>query len=103
MSGAIALPRARISPGTVAAIAYVGAVGVTAIAKQIRNVALPSIGRGCTVPLADVQWVVVGYALSLAVVMPASGWIGDRFGTKRTLLFALLGFTVASALCGVAG
>jgi EmrB/QacA subfamily drug resistance transporter len=103
MSGAAALPRARISPGTVAAIAYVGAVGMTAIDNQIVNVALPSIGRGFTVPLADVQWVVVGYALSLAVVMPASGWIGDRFGTKRTLLFALLGFTVASALCGVAG
>jgi EmrB/QacA subfamily drug resistance transporter len=103
MNAAAALPRARISPGTVAAIAYVGAVGMTAIDNQIVNVALPSIGRGFTVPLADVQWVVVGYALSLAVVMPASGWIGDRFGTKRTLLFALLGFTVASALCGVAG
>lgn len=93
----------RLNAGAVAAISYVVAVGMTATDNQIVNVALPSIGRGFTIPLADVQWVVVGYALSLAVAMPASGSIGDRFGTRRTFLSALLGFTAASALCGVAG
>ena len=44
----------------------------------------------------------IGYLLSLAVWIPASGWIGDRFGTKKTFLFALGAFTIASALCGQA-
>ena len=44
----------------------------------------------------------IAYLLTLAVVIPASGWIGDRVGTKRTFLFALALFTVASALCGLA-
>ena len=44
----------------------------------------------------------LGYVLSLAVLIPASGWIGDRVGTKRTFLFALAIFSVASALCGAA-
>jgi EmrB/QacA subfamily drug resistance transporter len=42
---------------------------------------------------------VIGYLLALAVVIPASGWIGDRFGTKRTFVLALVLFTGASALC----
>jgi EmrB/QacA subfamily drug resistance transporter len=46
--------------------------------------------------------VVTGYLLSLAVWIPASGWLGDRFGTKRTFLLALATFTAASALCGLA-
>ncbi len=45
-----------------------------------------------------------GYFLvSLAVFIPASGWLGDRFGGKRVLLAAILVFTAASALCGMAG
>ena len=44
----------------------------------------------------------LGYLLSLAVFIPASGWIGDRFGTRRVFLFALAMFTLASALCGQA-
>ncbi|HEY1567755.1 MAG TPA: DHA2 family efflux MFS transporter permease subunit, partial [Solirubrobacteraceae bacterium] len=48
------------------------------------------------------QWTVLAYLLTLAVVMPASGWIGDRIGTKRTFMLALALFTAASALCGAA-
>ena len=46
------------------------------------------------------EWVVTGYLLSLAVWIPASGWLGDRFGTKKTFLFAMAMFTIGSALCG---
>src|ERR1700760_3191339 len=41
--------------------------------------------------------------LTLAVIIPSSGWIGDRFGTRRTFIIALVLFTVASALCGLSG
>jgi EmrB/QacA subfamily drug resistance transporter len=69
---------------------------------HIVNVALPSLGRAFGASISDVQWTVIAYLLTLAVVIPASGWIGDRFGTKRTFLCALIVFTVASALCGAA-
>jgi EmrB/QacA subfamily drug resistance transporter len=49
-----------------------------------------------------VDGIVVAYLVSLAVVIPASGWLGDRFGSKRVFLSALTLFTVASALCGLA-
>ena len=69
---------------------------------QIVNVALPTLSRKFNAPLPDVQWTVIAYLLTLAIVIPASGWIGDRIGTKRTFLFALALFTAASALCGAA-
>ena len=53
-------------------------------------------------PAASVDSVAIGFLVSLAVVMPASGWLGDRFGNKRIMLFATTVFTVASALCGAA-
>ena len=84
------------------AVAYVTAIFMTAIDMQIVNVALPTLSREFNAPLSDVQWTVIAYLLTLAVVIPASGWIGDRIGTKRTFLFALALFTAASALCGAA-
>lgn len=68
----------------------------------IVNVALPTLSREFGASGGAVEWVVLGYLLSLAVWIPASGWIGDRFGTKKTFLFALAAFTLASALCGQA-
>ena len=75
---------------------------MTAIDMQIVNVALPTLSRTFDASFSDVQWTVIAYLLTLAVVIPASGWIGDRVGTKRTFLFALALFTAASALCGLA-
>jgi EmrB/QacA subfamily drug resistance transporter len=68
----------------------------------IVNVALPTLAHDFHASTASIEWVVLGYLLSLAVWIPASGWIGDRFGTKRVFLFALAMFTLASALCGQA-
>ena len=90
------------SPQRAVSIAYVTALFMTAVDMQIVNVALPTLSRDFNAPLSDVQWTVIAYLLTLAVVIPASGWIGDRVGTKRTFLFALALFTVASALCGLA-
>jgi EmrB/QacA subfamily drug resistance transporter len=69
----------------------------------IVNTALPSIGKdfGATSP-SSLAWVVLGYLLSLAIWIPASGWLGDKYGTKKIFLFALFTFTVASVLCGQA-
>jgi EmrB/QacA subfamily drug resistance transporter len=65
-------------------------------------VALPTISRELSVPLDRVDDISIGFLVSLAVFIPASGWLGDRFGTKRVFLAALAIFTLASALCGLA-
>jgi EmrB/QacA subfamily drug resistance transporter len=98
----VLLGRWGLGQGRAVAIAYVSAVFVTAMDMQIVNVALPTLARAFDAPLSDVQWTVIAYLLTLAVVMPASGWIGDRIGTRRTFMVALALFTVASALCGAA-
>ncbi|MGW6499527.1 MDR family MFS transporter [Nonomuraea angiospora] len=52
--------------------------------------------------LADVQWVATGYLLAIAMVMPLSGWLSERYGAKRMWINAVALFTVGSALCGLA-
>ncbi len=65
-------------------------------------VATPTLQRDFHATTTSIEWVVLGYLLSLAIWIPASGWIGDRIGTKKVFLFALAMFTLASALCGQA-
>jgi EmrB/QacA subfamily drug resistance transporter len=72
------------------------------IDMTIVNVALPTFVREFETGATTVEWVVTGYLLSLGVFIPVSGWAGDRFGTKRTFMFALSMFTFASLLCSLA-
>jgi EmrB/QacA subfamily drug resistance transporter len=91
-------------PQTVAvSVAYASAMFMSAMDMHIVNVALPTLGRDFHQPLTSVQWTVIAYLLALAVVIPGSGWLGDRIGTKRTFVVALGTFTAASALCGLSG
>ncbi len=94
--------RARLNPRVVVAAVYVAAMFINIMDITIVNVALPTLAQEFGVGTGSIEWVVIGYLLSLAVWIPASGWIGDRIGTKRTFLFALAMFTGASTLCGLA-
>ena len=85
----------------------VGAVFVSAMFMNIMditivNVALPTIGRDFGIPPTAVDGIVIAYLVSLAVFIPASGWLGDRFGGKRVLMTAIIVFTLGSVLCGLA-
>jgi EmrB/QacA subfamily drug resistance transporter len=93
--------RLRPSPTVAVAVAYVATMFITGTDMQIVNVALPTLSREFSAPLSDVQWTTISYLLTLAVMIPASGWIGDRFGLKQTFVAALALFTLASALCGM--
>ena len=84
------------------AVAFIIALFADVLDATIVNVALPTLGRELDVGNDVLQWVVTGYLLSLAVWIPASGWLGDRFGTKRIFLLALSIFIGGSALCGLA-
>jgi EmrB/QacA subfamily drug resistance transporter len=89
----------RMAYKWVVAIVYVSALFLDIMDTTIVNVALPRLGE--ELHTRNVEWVVLGYTLSLAIWIPTSGWLGDRFGTKRTFLFALCAFTVGSAACGM--
>src|ERR1700754_454507 len=67
----------------------------------IVNVALETLSVQLHASLDDVQWVVTAYMLSLAAVIPVSGWAAARFGAKRLYVIALILFTAGSALCGL--
>jgi EmrB/QacA subfamily drug resistance transporter len=85
----------------IVAVAFVVGVFMDVLDTTIVNVALPRIGTDFGASDSGLEWVLTGYLLSLAVWIPASGWLGDRIGTKRVFCFALVMFTFASALCGL--
>jgi EmrB/QacA subfamily drug resistance transporter len=93
--------RGRPAQDRVVAVVYVSSLVMATMDAVIVNVALPTLARSLQVATTTIQWTVVAYLLALAVFIPASGWFGDRFGTKRTLLAAVAVFTVASALCAL--
>jgi EmrB/QacA subfamily drug resistance transporter len=68
----------------------------------IVNVALRTLGRDLHAGLSTIQWVVTGYLLALAVVIPTTGWAVDRFGAKRLFVTATGLFAASSALCALA-
>src|SRR5437899_3447766 len=70
--------------------------------NTVVNVALPTLGRVLNSDLSLLQWVITGYMLTQAAVIPLSGWLSDRFGAKRIYLVSLVLFTAGSALCGLA-
>ena len=84
----------------VVAVIFVLGLFMEIMDTTIVNVAIPTLSHEFNVKGAGIEWVVLGYLLSIAVWIPSSGWIGDRIGTKKTFLFALFVFTTASALCG---
>src|SRR5215475_6359476 len=69
---------------------------------SIMATALPSIARSLDVEPLHLNLAITSYLLSLAVFLPASGWLADRFGTRRIFCTAIVLFSVGSALCGLA-
>lgn len=70
------------------------------IDTTIVNVALPQIMGNMGATLEDAGWIVTGYAVANVIVLPMSGWLGDRFGRKNYFITSILVFTFASFLCG---
>jgi EmrB/QacA subfamily drug resistance transporter len=94
--------QARISQKVAVSVVFVAAMFMSIMDVTIVNVALPTIGRDFHVTPTAVDAISIAFLVSLAVFIPASGWLGDKFGGKRVLLIAIVVFTVASALCGLA-
>ncbi len=69
--------------------------------STIVNVGLPKIMASFGVGIDKIEWVITAYMLSMAVMLPTSGWLADKFGYKRLYFMGLLLFTVGSLLCGM--
>ncbi len=92
------LDRATVVVAGVATLGLIMAVLDTTIV----NVALDTLAQDMHVSLATGQWISTGYLLSLAAVIPISGWVTERFGSKRTWIASIAVFAVGSALCALA-
>ncbi len=94
--------RPKLNQKVVVAVIYVSAMILNSLDSTIINVALSTLAREFDVSPASIESVIIGYLVSLAVFIPLSGWLGDRYGTRRTFLVALAIFTLASLLSGFA-
>lgn len=71
-----------------------------AVDSTILNTAIPVIAKSFTVDPVDLKIALISYLLSLAIFIPISGWLADKFGAKRTFIGALIIFTLSSLWCG---
>src|SRR5438477_12157419 len=70
--------------------------------NTILNVALPHIQGSLSASLDQIAWALTSYIVCAAIMMPLTGWLAGRFGIKYIFLASIIGFTIASALCGAA-
>ncbi len=86
----------RLLPWLVAVAFFMQALDTT-----ILNTAVPAIAKALDVAPLSMKAVLSSYTLSLAVFIPISGWMADRFGTRRVFAWAIGTFTLGSLLCGI--
>lgn len=100
-SGIELAPPKAVNKWAVAIAVAIGAL-MEIIDTSIVNVALSEMQATLGATLAQVSWVVSGYGIANVIILPLSAWLGERFGKKNYFLFSLVGFTLASILCGFA-
>lgn len=83
-------------------VSVMAATLMNSLDTTIANVALPHIQGSVSASADEISWVLTSYIIAAAIMTPLSGWLADRFGRKRVLLWSIIGFTIASALCGLA-
>ena len=75
---------------------------MTQLDATIANVALPHMQAATMASREQITWVLTSYIIMAAIFTPLSGWLAERFGRKRVIIGSVLGFTLASMLCGTA-
>jgi EmrB/QacA subfamily drug resistance transporter len=93
----------HLSQRVVVPVMFVATVFMVIVDGAITTVALPAIARQFQLAPARLDAVVVVYPVCVGVAVPASAWLGDRFGGKRLMLVSMALFSASSALCGAAG
>jgi DHA2 family multidrug resistance protein len=83
-------------------LCVMGASIMQALDTTIANVALPHIQGSLSSTQEQMSWVLTSYIVATAIMTPLSGWLAGELGRRRVFLASVLGFTLASALCGLA-
>ena len=96
MSPAVSATAKKILPWVVAVGFFMEALDTT-----ILNTAVPTIAKALEVPPLNMKAVLASYTLSLAVFIPISGWMANRYGTRRVFGSAIATFILGSLLCGI--
>lgn len=93
----------RLDPTTKRILPWVIAIAffMQTLDGTILNTALPSMARDLGEPPLRMQSVVIAYMLTVALFIPASGWLADRFGTRRAFLSAIVLFSLGSLACAL--
>jgi len=78
------------------------AVIMQALDTTIANVALPYMQGSVSASADQINWVLTSYIVAAAIMTPPSGFLANKFGRKRVLMVAVVGFVIASVLCGLA-
>jgi DHA2 family multidrug resistance protein len=73
---------------------------IAVLDATIVNVALPKIMASFGIGLNKIEWIITAYMLAMAIALPTSGWLADKFGYKRLYVIGLFLFTLGSMLCG---
>lgn len=97
-------PSLRLGTGAgrwLVAVCVLGS-GIAFIDGTVVNAALPAIATDLSADLADLQWVITGYLLTLSAFVVLGGSLGDRYGRRRVFVVGLTSFAVTSLLCAVA-
>ncbi|HEX4045428.1 MAG TPA: DHA2 family efflux MFS transporter permease subunit [Gammaproteobacteria bacterium] len=68
---------------------------------SIANVAIPTIAGNMAVSADQGTWIITSFTVTMAIILPLTGWLARRFGEVRLFVFSTAGFTVASVLCGL--
>ncbi|HZK89728.1 MAG TPA: DHA2 family efflux MFS transporter permease subunit [Stellaceae bacterium] len=100
-SPAAEAPGPRVNRGAITASIML-ATFMQGVDTTIANVALPHMQGSFSCSQDQIAWVVTSYIVAAAIMTPLTGWLAGRLGIKYVFLVSVVGFTVASALCGAA-
>lgn len=100
----MSMTHGTIDPGTrrLITISVLAATLMTSLDTTIANVALPHIQGSVSASQEQITWVLTSYIVASAIMTPLTGWLAGRFGRRRLMVLSILGFTIASGLCGIA-
>jgi DHA2 family multidrug resistance protein len=94
-------PQRSINPWVIA-ISVMFSTFMEVLDTTVVNVSLPHIAGSLSVGIDEATWALTSYLVANAVILPMTGWLASVFGRKRLLMSSVVGFTIASFLCGLA-
>ncbi|MGH7073857.1 MAG: DHA2 family efflux MFS transporter permease subunit [Stellaceae bacterium] len=102
MAAAVSKPNLEVPNRGLLTVSLMLSTTMQMLDTTIANVALPHMQGSLSASQDQIAWVLTSYIVAAAIATPLSGWLGDRFGRKAVVQISVIGFTVASALCGMA-